>query len=166
MTEGRLEVARTDNFREFDVVGGYLSYEDSNVLVEVFGDPSWKTDFGSLPDLPLLGWLIPYIGDIWDDGFLIHDALWQMREYLKSNYSMEWTNELLYKIHREAVEEFVSEGKKWYNKWYRRATCEIKIRMIQLGLKSKVAKHKWNNPSNVVKNWQGNILKITKKGNK
>ena len=152
--------------RAWLVVGGELVYEDDYVKIIGKSTPPWETDFGSIPDIPILSWMLPGIGDLWDEGFEMHDLLWLQRVYRHGEYSIAWTNSIMKEMHKFALDRHC-DGKPWYVRYWARATGWLKINAMQLGVQSTTAKHKWEHPEKEVSNCKDDLLEIIwKKDNK
>lgn len=179
MLYGELGFTRVFNkHRTFIVDRGFLEFQTDDYVIEVFSNPPWETDFGSVPDAPLINYFIPYIGDYLDPAYLVHDALWQCRTLYDGEYTMEWTNEVLVKIAKESLKQkCTAKGQCDDLPWYRKAVCKVdqawcqaygwtQIQAVRLALSGITARTKWNNPSKSVQQWTHPIVKITKKDKK
>jgi len=125
---------------QFVIENSSLTYADEDVMIDVMA--GWYTDGGSIPKI---FWnIFPPVGSKTFNGFVIHDALWLMREEYKGMYTMEETNRIMEQIHKES-------GVSWWRR-----------KFIQLGVSkwTYFAWKKWNNPSEEVLNWHKHILTI------
>lgn len=158
---GALNVVRVfDKERGFLVDGGKLTITLDIGVIEVFGAPAWLTDGGSIPNIPVVSYLIPWFGTWIDIAYLVHDALWQDR--LLHGYDKEFTNQVLV-----AIAEYLLKEHCKVLPWYRKAWCQsygwAQIQLIDVGLSTKTATYKWNHPDAYVKTWTTPIVRI--KGN-
>lgn len=139
MVRGNVEIKQVGPMN-FMITESDLVFANTEVMIEV--KKGWYTDGGSVPR-----WLwniLPPVGTKAFKAYILHDALWQCRVQYKGMYSMDFTNAILDEANKDC-------GVSW-----------LRRKLIQIGVSkwTYFAWHKWNNPSDEVKNWHKEILII------